>query len=48
MSDDDFEPAVWDPRSASRVGLGVEVALELVMKLELEVGSYEMEPPTGS
>lgn len=41
MSEDDVEPSVWDPMSAARVRLGVEVALELVMKLEVEVGSYE-------
>jgi len=48
MSDDAVEPSVWDPRSAVRVRLGVEVALELVTKLEIEVGAYEMEPPIGS
>ena len=48
MSDEAVEPSVWDPRSAARVRLEVEVALELVMKLEVEVGAYEMEPPTGS
>jgi hypothetical protein len=48
MSDDDVEPSVWDPTSAARVWLGVEVALALVTKLEDDVGAYEMEPLIGS
>lgn len=44
MSEDFVEPSVWDPTSAAGAWLGVEVALALVMKLEVEVGAYEMEP----
>lgn len=44
MSEDFVEPSVWDPMSAAGAWLGVEVALALVMKLEVEVGAYEMEP----
>jgi hypothetical protein len=48
MSEDAVESSVWDPVPAARVWLGVAVALALVMNLEVEVGEYEMEPPTGS
>jgi hypothetical protein len=44
MSDDAVEASVWDPRSAASVRLEVAVGLELVTKLEVEVGAYEMEP----
>jgi hypothetical protein len=48
MFEDAVESSLWDPTSAAKVWLGVAVALVLVMKLEVEVGEYEMEPPTGS
>jgi hypothetical protein len=48
MSEDSVEPSVWDPMSAAGVRLEVAVVLELVTKLEVDVGEYEMEPPIGS
>jgi hypothetical protein len=48
MFEDAVESSLRDPASAARVWLGVAVELALVMKLEVEVGEYEMEPPTGS
>lgn len=48
MSEEAVESSVWGPVPAARVWLGVAVALALVMKLEVEVGEYEMEPLAGS